>query len=306
VKSLALFSLLALVSLLALAGCTSLFINRLNPGTTEITLPNSDRGYLVHVPKINSRAPSPLVIVLHGTGSNGTGMLHLGNFINSSEQHQYIVAAPNSLGVAFNEGSGRIGADLNQVDDTAFIKSVITDISKRAKIDPGKVFVVGFSSGAAMAQRLAVELDDEVKAVAAVSGHLWVKQTPIKRPRSMLLVFGTKDPLNPITGGTVQYRPDLILNKPSPGSTARDWARRLACSTSLSATTEKILRHKSWFGCSGEVLLRYIEIDGLGHYWAGGPVRKYSIPARVGPYLGSVDMTEMIWDFFLQAARIDE
>ena len=298
--------LVATVLLLSLMAHGSLALESPGPGTTEIMLPNSDRSYAIHVPETDSRSPSPLVIVLHDTGGNGKGMLRLGNFVSNSEKHKYIVAAPNSLGSAFNEGSGRIGSDMMQVDDTAFIKSVIADVGKRVRIDPGKVFVAGFSSGAAMAQRLAVELEDEVKAVAAVSGHLWVTDAPIKIPRALLLVFGNRDPLNPINGGKVQYRPDLVLNKPPPRSTARDWAHKLECSTSLSATTEKILRHKSWFGCRGDVLLRYIEIDGLGHYWAGGPVKKYSTPARVGPYLGSVDMTEVMWDFFLQVTRPDD
>ncbi len=294
--------LTVLLMLISLASCISPGFTPLSPGTAEIMIPDSSRSYIIHVPDIDPGTPAPLVIALHGTGGSGTQMLHLGNFVSNSEKHQYVVAAPNSLGAAFNEGSGRIGNNLMDVDDTAFIKAVISDAKKHVRIDPARVFVVGFSSGAAMAQRLALELEDEVRAFAAVSGHLWI-DSPIKKPNSMLLVFGDMDPLNPITGGTVQYRSDLVLKKPSPAATAKNWANRLSCTASLSATTEQILRLKSWFGCNRQSLLRYIEINGLGHYWAGGPIKKYATPARVGPYLGSIDMTEIVWHFFQQVTK---
>lgn len=297
------FIYLAIAALLP--GCVSPFKPELPIGTRLIPVQSDGqaREYWLHAPPASRDGPLPLVIVLHGTGSNGEEMLTLGDFVKHANKNDYVVAAPNALGRAFNEGSGRGGAEAKNIDDVAFVEQVIHEISKRADIAKGQVFVTGFSSGGAMAQRFALESDMNIAAVASVSGHLWAPERKPARARPLLLIFGDQDPLNPPQGGPVRYGPRLVLDKPAHRVTARQWAKRLGCATSVRATTE-IVEHRSWHGCRNNVRLVYLTVKGLGHFWPGGPVKSYeNLDASVtGPYQGKINATAIIWDFFMESA----
>lgn len=293
---------LALLQLLA--GCAHFIKSDLRPGTRliEIDAPGDTRTYWLHIPDINFDNPPPLVVVLHGTGGNGERMLAIGDFVNHANSEKYVVAAPNSLGRAFNEGSGRIGKTFMHVDDVAFIEGVIQDVADNLPIDAGQVFVTGLSSGGAMAQRFALETEIPIAALASVSGHLWVPGRQPRIPRPLLLMFGDTDPLNPVDGGPVRYGPDLVLDKPSQQLTARRWAERLHCVNSV-RTSMGLISQRHWYGCDDGVPLIFLTIDATGHYWPGGPTRFWNglPPALIGPYQGRVDATSVIWEFFRQS-----
>ena len=259
------------------------------------------RSYWYLDPGKSDSVARPLLLVLHGTGSNGSQMIRLGRFAAKSRAAGFVLIAPNAVGRAFNDGSGRIGTAHQDVDDVAFIDAIIRQVRSSRAIS--QVFVTGFSSGAAMAQRLALELGNDLDGVAAVGGHLWAplldEQDAPVTPVPMLLIFGTRDPLNPVDGGAVKYGPDLVIHKPSQSTTAKRWANLYGCSTTISGTVQ-MLRQTSWHGCRDNVTVTLVTIDGLGHYWPGGTVTRYTdLPASVtGPWVSSMNATDVIWDYF--------
>lgn len=296
--------LVCLALLELLAGCAHLIKSDPPAGTrlVEIDSPDGARSYWLHIPDVNFNSSLPLVVVLHGTGGNGERILAIGDFVHHADREKYVVVAPNALGRAFNEGSGRIGKAFMHVDDVAFIEHVIKDVSGNLPIDPDRIFVAGYSSGGAMTQRFALETEMPVTALASVSGHLWAAERQPRIPRPLLLMFGNADPLNPGQGGPVRYGPDLVLDKPPPQLTAKRWAERLHCVTSVRASMS-LISHRGWYGCVDGVRLILLTIDDHGHYWPGGPIRFYdNIPQEwVGPYQAGVDATSVIWDFFQQS-----
>lgn len=250
--------------------------------------------------------PRPLLIVLHWTGGSGAQMVQLGKFAEHARRHGYLLVAPDALGQAFNDGSGRIGRDYETVDDVLFLRDVIEDVRAAHRIS--QVFVAGFTSGAAMAQRLAAEAPDAIDAAAGVAGHLWPPLFAVAprtaQPVPLLLIFGDSDPLNPLSGGPVTYPGGRVLDKPSPARTLKEWARRYGCTTRISASAAA-LRTTNWYGCKDGVPLELTIVSDLGHYWPGGTVREWpDVPASVvGPYAGSIDATDEIWQFFTESVN---
>jgi polyhydroxybutyrate depolymerase len=256
------------------------------------------RSFWLYIPSDLPTAPAALLTVLHGTGSNGEQMLYMGNFVAHAEARKYVLAAPNALGRAFNEGSGRIGADLLDVDDVGFLLHLNQLLQADLVLDPGKSYLAGFSSGGAMTQRVALQTDNEFSAFVSVSGHLWAPGPATLPAKPLLLIFGDSDPLNPVAGGPVNYGNNLVLDKPAQLATARAWANRFGCSIRVEATAT-IVHQTGWYQCQGGSQVTYQQIEGLGHFWAGGAVTEYASlgPERVGPYLGNFITTEVIWDY---------
>ncbi|XOV88692.1 MAG: alpha/beta hydrolase family esterase [Pseudomonadota bacterium] len=264
-------------------------------GTTLEGLRTRDgllRTYRVYSPASIAGDTVPLLVLLHGTGSNSARMIEMADFKRHAETNRYLLVAPDALGRAFNEGAGRIGQEFADVDDVAFIATLITRLKKSHRVS--QVFLAGFSSGAAMVQRAVLESPGMIDAAAGVSGHLWpplvqaVSEPAVPVP--LLLLFGDADPLNPDNG------------KLSPRTTAERWARLFGCEVSITASSH-LVRTTAWAKCAGDVSVQLVMVEGLGHFWPGGTVsHAQNLPAdRLGSYVGSVNATNIIWRFFLSA-----
>ncbi|MBN1664497.1 MAG: alpha/beta fold hydrolase [Deltaproteobacteria bacterium] len=265
---------------------------------TELIFGGLSRNYMTYAPNAClSGRPLPLIISLHGTGGTAASAIDMGHFQKWAELEGFIVAAPQSLGQAFNDGSGRGGAAAEDVDDVGFIRAVIADVKTKARIDEKRIYMVGFSSGGAMAQRFALESDSEVAAFAALSDAFYIPDRKPAAIRPLLLMWGTADPLNPIRGGKVRYG-RVTLDKPAPMTTAEGWAKKMGCSASPEQhQLPNGVAHYIWSGCQGNARLELYFIDGMGHHWAGGKPVPY--PASViGKYSNAVDATKIILDFF--------
>lgn len=303
-----LFRFLTLATLMSISASIALADSatehRLKTGAQNVTLDveGRSRSYEAYIPaNIAGQKVSPLLIVLHGTGSTGQQMMALGRFKDHAEENGYVLVAPNALGRAFNEGSGRGGPDVIGLNDVAFIEALAKDVQQRADIDDTKMFIAGFSSGGSMAQRMALQSDYPWAAIAAVAGHLWVPAEGAKRPTNLFLLWGMDDPLNPRDGGAVPYTQiGVTLNKPSPGATHLKWADLLECYEGEFSETVPVQDTKklSIDTCYDGARLDAYFVGGLGHQWPGGT--PLTLPPEIaGPYTEPFNLTDLIWDFFL-------
>lgn len=278
---------------------------KVGSNTIELQVGGKARSYIGQVPNsYELNKPVPLVVVLHGTGGTPKRILSLGHFYKYVELKGFIAVAPSSLGHAFNEGAGRGGPEVKEVDDVAFIEAVIDDVRKRAEIDPARIFLAGFSSGASMAQRVALESSYDIAAVVAPAGHLWAPERTPARARPLLLMWGTADKLNPMQGGKVPYRRSgVTLDKPGPIETAAGWARRLGCKSGPhESTPSEGVRKMAWKGCNEGAVVELYLVEALGHHWGGG--RPLPVPDKwIGPYSDRINTTELMWDFFQRHSR---
>lgn len=150
---------------------------------------------------------APLVVVLHGYGQGAEfeGTLHL---IPTAAEHGALLAYPLGTVDAFGRrfwNATDVCCDFFRtgIDDVAYLAAVIDDMSSRYEVDAGRVYVVGYSNGAFMAQRLACELDERIAAVVSVAGVNWADpaQCTPSAPVAVLQVHGDADPVIHYLGG---------------------------------------------------------------------------------------------------------
>jgi polyhydroxybutyrate depolymerase len=119
--------------------------------------------YLYIPPGIGDRVGVPLVILLHGAGGNPRTVRNLTGMNELAEQEGFIVAYPQGTGVkdrqlTWNAGQCCGFAYKNDIDDVAFIRELIAELSSQWDIDERRVYAAGISNGGMMTQRLACEL----------------------------------------------------------------------------------------------------------------------------------------------------
>lgn len=271
------------------------------------------RHYSVHAPATGARGRVlPVVLVLHGAGGSGAGVIRQGHWSELSDADGFLVVAPDAEPAdlslmarpltnptAWNDGSGRGPWAHRDVDDVGFIGHVLDDVARRYSIDRTRVYATGFSSGASMTWRLGAELADRLAAIAPVSGHLWLNPSALPHPLPALFIVGTADPLNPLAGGEAPNPWGGTEVKPPLLSSPAKWARLLHCAAEPpQGVNERGLEIRVYAGCSAELWVELV--DGLGHRWPGG---LDLLPDRlVGPASSRLDASREIWDFFARHA----
>lgn len=165
---------------------------------------SQSRVYARYVPSVyNGSTAVPLVICLHGLGDTITNFVGIGmNYV--ADTANFIVLTPQAVsspyGTAWNSGASYYGYVLNgNVDDSGFINALIDSTMANYNIDSNRIFVTGFSMGGFMSNRLAVDLNSRVAAIASVSGTIGASFSPgTPNPIPVCHFHGTAD-------GTVAY-----------------------------------------------------------------------------------------------------
>jgi polyhydroxybutyrate depolymerase len=285
-------------------------------GTTELSIAvaGATRTYLAHVPASAVHGAAPLVIVLHGAGGNGAKALEQGHWVRAAERHGFIVMAPDgslqyprrrpsliSNPRTWNSGP-ETGSWASQagIDDVAFIKALIEFWVREGRVDPRRVYVTGFSNGAAMAFRTGAELSERIAAIAPVANALLLPVSQLARPVSLLLIWGEDDPLNPINGGEVT-RGGVRVTRPGGNESWSLWGQLLRCTVQERAKPKRGLTIQTQADCAEGAEAVLYRIDGLGHQWPGG---KTYVSLVSGPNSNAIDATNLIWAFFQKHARV--
>jgi polyhydroxybutyrate depolymerase len=90
---------------------------------------------------------------------------------------------------------------MNNVDDVGFVRSLLDDVQKVARVDPKRVYATGMSNGSIFCYRLASQLSDRIAAIAPVSGPMGTKTCHPGRPVPVIHFHGTADEFAPFHGG---------------------------------------------------------------------------------------------------------
>lgn len=255
------------------------------------------RRILVHDPPGPSGAELPLVLALHGTGGTGRLMAAFSGLSRLADERGFRVAYPQALGepgtedpsrgAAWNVGPGLSRPGHPDVDDVAFLTAVVDLVGRQASVDPRRVFVAGFSNGARMAYRLALEAP-WVAAIAAVAGAPVLVPAPA-RPVPTLSFHGTEDRHIPYGGG-VGPRGRPFPAPPALEGMAR-WAALMGCSEGPMRETLEAHTLDLW---SGGCEVGLWTVQGMGHAWPGG--RRYAPDADLP--VKDLSASHLIWAFF--------
>lgn len=177
-------ALAAALWLLAAAPSPAAFI----PGTLHqrsMVYRDVERVYDVWVPATyDGSVPVPLVLDLHGYGSNKTAQRGVSGFQAQADLHNFLVAWPQGTfgladnpegrnmpaGPSWNGGGFCCGdAAATRVDDVGFLNAVAAAIEKEANIDVRRVYTTGISNGGAMSHLLACRSANTIAAAAPVA-----------------------------------------------------------------------------------------------------------------------------------------
>ena len=189
-----------LIALMALAG------NPIGPGDHVRSLKSGDasRSYLVHIPpKHDAKKPTPVVLVLHGAGTNGAITVSFCGMSKKADEAGFIAVYPNGTGLAglmLTWNAGGFRGKEGKADDVAYIAKVLDDLATVIKVDPKRVYATGMSNGGMMCYRLASELSDRIAAIAPVAGTMAIDNYHPKRPVPVMHFHGIADKIVPFAG----------------------------------------------------------------------------------------------------------
>ncbi len=170
---------------------------------------------------------------------------------------------------------------MNSEADVKYISSAITSLEKSQNIDPGRVFVIGFSSGGSMAYRVGCELAEQVAGIGIVSAVFAMPHCSPTRPVTVMGIFGTADvvPFN----GSPQAE--------APAASIARWRKWDACTATAVASGAGVVSTQTWQPCAAGTAIAYTAIQGGGHTWSGAP----GLPA--GSPNAQLNATAVLWAF---------
>jgi polyhydroxybutyrate depolymerase len=266
------------------------------------------RTYLTYVP-LGLTKGAPLVVVMHGSGQNGaqtrkwTGY----GFERLADEKSFAVVYPDGFEGYWNGCNivGNYSANKLKIDDVRFMTGMVDKLVTGIGVDPGRVFATGISRGGQMAFRLALEAPSRFRAVAAISASVPTpenfKCAPSgKGTSSVMIMNGTKDPINPFDGGEVTF---LGLLKRGKVRSSRESGQYLADLNNITATPETSetqvtdgfhIERVVWRNES-KIEVELVAIHGGGH---GIPQPYWRYPRLLGPAPKEPNGPAVIWAFF--------
>ena len=174
-------------------------------------LAGGDRSTSVDLPAgYSENIPAPLLLDLHGFMGDGLSQQRFSRLSNVARENGFVYVAPdgspNSNGDQFwNASKSCCNFDRTDIDDAAYLKSLIDEISKKVAIDPKRIYIFGHSNGAFMSYKFACTYPDTVAAIVGVAGAMDLKgdDCAISSPVSVLEIHGTADSVIGFTGGAI-------------------------------------------------------------------------------------------------------
>ncbi len=275
------------------------------------------RTYYLHLPPGHRKDRAvPLIIALHGGGGNGGNFNMLTNYQLSREADArgWVLVFPEGVARGWNDGRSPVdalGRERLGVDDVGFISALIDRMHQAHGIDLSRVYVTGISNGGHMSYALAAQLSERIAAIAPVTANLpealFVEEP--KRPVSVVVINGTKDPLVPYGGGQVRlfFRARGVVLPTD--DTIKWWAEKNRCKTVRPSqalpdhdpgdgTRVHLEGHE---GCAEGSRVWLYRVEGGGHTWPRG--KQYLPKKAVGRVSQDLDATRAIFDFFAAHQR---
>lgn len=182
----------------------------------------------------------PFVLWLHGYGADSAalrGALHLPAL---AAERDFAWSAPNGLVDSRKRRFWNAGAccdyDGSGGDDVARLSNILAHAAENPRIDPARIYVVGFSNGGFMAHRLACASRTRITGFASLAGGGGSPGPCAPAgPTAAIQVHGDADVIVRMAGGSVFDEPRFGAYPPI-ATTMSEWSRRNRCSGQESTT----------------------------------------------------------------------
>lgn len=146
-----------------------------------------DRSYHIKLPDDwDGESALPILLHFHGWGRQGDLIVNHQRISGHTRRRGVLLIAPNGQGRTWDfwQPGGR---------DVPFAAAVIEDVAKRFPLDRERLYVSGYSYGAAMAWRYVCENGYGVAALLAISGTIPQTEDCAEAPREVRQVYGFAD-----------------------------------------------------------------------------------------------------------------
>lgn len=237
-----------------------------------------ERTYRVYAPEINRESASPMVINMHGLGSNAFEQQFYSQFDNVADTTGAIIVYPNGVNNQWN-----IYSD-GGVDDVGFISALIDTMAANYDIDLTRVYATGMSMGGFMSHRMACQLNNRIAAIGAVAGTLAYPFCAPGRAVPVCHIHGTAD-------STVFF--DLVP------VTIAFWTGIGGCADSVvvdlpdtDTTDQSTVTLTTYPQCDDDVEVLLYTINNGGHTWPGASIDIGDITNQ------DIHASAEIWNFF--------
>jgi polyhydroxybutyrate depolymerase len=254
-----------------------------------------NRTYRLYVPDAyNGVEPVPLILNLHGYGSNNIEQEVYGDFRPIADTAGFLVVHPNGTPDNFNIMHWNTFGTSN-VDDIGFLSALIDTLLVHYNIDAKRVYSTGMSNGGFMSFSLACSLSNRIAAIASVTGSntsVQLNTCSPERPVPIMQIHGTADATVPYEGNALFVPVQAVLDF---------WVGHNNCSATPIITEVPDIdpndgctaEHYLYpYGDNGSVVEHY-KILGGGHSWPGAPI-------NINVTNMDFSASEEIWRFFSQ------
>lgn len=180
-----------------------------------------------------NNTPVPLIVLLHGYGSNGVQQNDYMRIGEQANRYGFILATPDGTQEAqgrnarfWNASDACCNFYANDLDDSAYVLSIINTVKAQYRVDERRVYLIGHSNGGFMSYKAAHEHSDVIAGIVSLAGaEATVAQAAPANPVHILQIHGTAD-------GTIAYNGGDIQGNIYPGAveSVSRWAAYNGCS----------------------------------------------------------------------------
>lgn len=253
------------------------------------------RTYNLYIPANYSTAqPCPVVLNLHGYGSNAVQQAILSRMNSIADTAGFIVAYPEGLPDLSGQRQWNSGYGTG-IDDVGFLNKLLDSIAANYAVNQQRIYATGMSNGGIMSNTLACDLNGRMAAIASVAGTMsWLQYGNCTAVAALpvMHIHGTTDIVVPYGGNAGLLGVTILVNhwRGRNGLTSNSTTTAYPNIVPTDGSNAELIVYET----GSNVPVHLIRVNSGGHSWPGSGI------IVSGNTNMDMDASVEIWNFFRQ------